>query len=98
MKVINIAIPPTLTALAPDEIKAVAFNAIQGRVGKDVLAVVLASRLDTKRKINIVIAGLATQDLAEFYLALQQASVEIDFNRAYFLVTEAYRNILTIKQ
>lgn len=98
MKAVNIVIPPTLTVLAPDEIKAIAFNAIQGRVGKDVLAVVLAGRLDTKRKINNVIAGLATSDLTEFYLALQQAGVEIDYSRTYFLITESYRNLLTVKQ
>ncbi|ANZ48554.1 hypothetical protein BIZ78_gp021 [Erwinia phage vB_EamM_Caitlin] len=98
MKAVNIVIPPTLTVLAPDEIKGIAFNAIQGRVGKDVLAVVLASRLDTKRKINNVIAGLSTSDLTEFYLALQQASVEIDYSRTYFLITESYRNVLTVKQ
>ncbi|QVW55692.1 hypothetical protein pEaSNUABM9_00111 [Erwinia phage pEa_SNUABM_9] len=98
MKAVNIVIPPTLTVLAPDEIKAIAFNAIQGRVGKDVLAVVLASRLDTKRKINNAIASLSTQDLTEFYLALQQAGVEIDYTRAYFLLTESYRGILTVKQ
>ncbi|QVW28773.1 hypothetical protein pEaSNUABM8_00276 [Erwinia phage pEa_SNUABM_8] len=98
MKAVNIVIPPTLTILAPDEIKAIAFNAIQGRVGKDVLAVVLSSRLDTKRKINNAIAGLSTHDLTEFYLALQQAGVEIDYTRTYFLLTESYRSILTVKQ
>lgn len=98
MKAVNIVIPPTLKVLTPDEIKAIAFNAIQGRVGKDVLAVVLASRLDTKRKINNMIASLAQQDLTEFYLSLQEASVDIDYSRTYFLLTESYRNILTVKQ
>ncbi|ANZ48832.1 hypothetical protein BIZ83_gp021 [Erwinia phage vB_EamM_ChrisDB] len=98
MKAVNIVIPPTLTVLAPDEIKAIAFNAIQGRVGKDVLAVVLSGRLDTKRKINNAIASLSTQDLTEFYLALQQAGVGIDYTRTYFLLTESYRSILTVKQ
>lgn len=98
MKAVNIPIPPSLAILTPNELKAVALNAIQGRAGKDVLAAILAERLDTKRKINTVIANLNQTDLTELYLALQRAGVEIDYTQTYFLLTESYRNILTIKQ
>jgi len=98
MKVVNITIPPSLTALTPDELKALALEAIHGRAGKDVLATILAERLDTKRKINNVIAALSQQDLTELYLALRQAGVEIDYTKTFFLLTESYRNILAVKQ
>lgn len=98
MKAVNIVIPPSLNALSPGELKAVAFNAIRGHVGKDVLAEILSARLDTKRKINNVIAGMVQSELTEFYLALRSAGVEIDFSRTYFLLTEPYRNNLTLKQ
>ncbi|QVW55225.1 hypothetical protein pEaSNUABM29_00185 [Erwinia phage pEa_SNUABM_29] len=98
MKVVNIAIPPTLRTLTPEELKALAIYAIQGRAGKEVLAEILAGRFDTKRKINNVVAGIHSQDIAQFYCDLKEASVTIDYSRTYFLLTEPYRFSMSIKQ
>ncbi|ANZ49341.1 hypothetical protein FDI85_gp024 [Erwinia phage Machina] len=98
MKAVNIVIPPSLNMFSPEELKAVGFHAIQGRVGKNVLAEVLSERLDTKRKINNVIAAIPQQDLTKFYLDLQAAGATIDYSRTFFLQTELYRRIVTVKQ
>ncbi|QQO90746.1 hypothetical protein pEaSNUABM42_00261 [Erwinia phage pEa_SNUABM_42] len=98
MKAVNIVIPPSLNMFSPEELRAVALHAIQGRVGKNVLAEVLSVRLDTKRKINNVIAAIPQQDLTNFYLDLQTAGATIDYSRTFFLHTELYRRIVTVKQ
>ncbi|AWN09106.1 hypothetical protein MLDJOKPK_00193 [Salmonella phage SPAsTU] len=98
MKVVNIAIPPTLRTLTPEELKALAIYAILGKAGKEVLAEILAERFDTKRKINNVISGIHSQDIAQFYCDIKQAGVTIDYGRTYFLLTESYRFNMSIKQ
>lgn len=98
MKVVNIAIPSTLQTLTPDELKALALYAVQERCGRDVLAEILAGRFDTKRKINNIVAGIAQQDIAQFYCDIRSAGVTIDFTRTYFLLAEPYRSNITLKQ
>lgn len=98
MKAVNIAIPPSLNVLSPEELKVVALNAIQGRVGKDVLSEVLSGRLDTKRKINNVVASISTMELSAFYLDLNAAKATIDYSRTFFLLAELYRRVITVKQ
>lgn len=98
MKAVNIAIPPSLNVLSPDELKVVALNAIQGRVGRDVLTEVLSDRLDTKRKINNAVASISANELSSFYLELDDAKTTIDFNRTFFLLAEVYRRVITVKQ
>lgn len=98
MKVVNIAIPPTLRCLTPEELKALAIYAIQGKAGKEVLTEILASRFDTKRKINNIISGISSQDIMTLYCDLKEAGVSIDYHRTYFLLTEPYRSNMAIKQ
>ncbi|ANZ50694.1 hypothetical protein STRATTON_269 [Erwinia phage vB_EamM_Stratton] len=98
MKVVNIAIPSTLQTLTPDELKALAIYAIQERCGREVLAEILSSRFDTKRKINNIVAGIAQQDIAQFYCDIRDTGVTIDFTRTYFLLAEPYRTNVSIKQ
>jgi aryl carrier-like protein len=98
MKVVNIAIPPTLRCLTPEELKALAIYAIQGKAGKEVLAEILSERFDTKRKINNIISGIASLDIMALYCDIKEAGVTIDYSRTYFLLTEPYRSNMAIKQ
>ncbi|MGL5397205.1 MAG: hypothetical protein ACRDBQ_18310 [Shewanella sp.] len=98
MKAVNIKIPPTLGALSSDELKELTFHAIQGRVGRDVIASILSGRFDTKRKINTVLSLLQQDELISYYLSLSEAGHRIDFSRTYFLYIEPHRGIVTIKQ
>jgi len=98
MNVVNVTVPPTLRGLSSEELKLLAIYTINGRGGKEVLAEVLSARLDTKRKINNVIAGIMPMELAAFALDLRTAGVSIDFSKAYFLLSEPLRGILSVKQ
>ena len=98
MKVVNIAIPPTLQTLTTEELKALTIYAVQERAGKEVLSSILAERFDTKRKVNNIVAGISQQDIAKFYCDVRQAGTEIDFTSTYLLLTEPFRFILSIKQ
>lgn len=98
MIAVNITIPPTLGALSSQELKELTFHAIQGRVGRDVIASILSARLDTKRKVNNTLALLKQDDLISYYLSLSEAKHSIDFSRTFFLHVEPHRGLITIKQ
>lgn len=98
METVNIVIPPTLRTLTTDELKELTVYTVEGRVGKEVLSIVLSRRYNTKRKINSVANTISQEDMMTFACELKKAGVTIDFSRTYLLLAEQYRSWLAIKQ
>ena len=94
----NIAVPSTLQSLSKEELEHLLVCAVKGKAGRDVLTSIFSARYDTKKKINMQIARINQIELINFYQDVKLAGVDIDFNQMYYVVAEAGRGYITIRQ
>jgi len=98
MRTCNVAIPPSLQSLTAEELAHLFVFAVKGRAGNDVLAKVLANRFGTKRKVNIHAARIDKDDLIQFYHHVASTRGEIDYSQMHYVLAEAGRDYLTVRQ
>lgn len=98
MQTYNLQIPPTLQELSGSELEHLIVCASKERGGKNVLAEIFAKRFDTKRKINTMVSRINQEDVISFYHQVACARCTIDFSRTYFVLAEAGREYVTLRQ
>ena len=98
MQTYNLQVPPTLSELSGSELEHLIVCASKERGGKSVLAEIFAKRFDTKRKINTMVSRINQEELIGFYHQVACARCTIDFSRTYFIIAEAEREFITLRQ
>lgn len=98
MQTYNLHVPPTLSELSGNELEHLIVCASKERGGKDVLAEIFSQRFDSKRKINTMVSRIKQEELIAFYHQVACARCTIDYSRTYFIIAEAGREFVTLRQ